>query len=342
MVQFLSALHTLTPQPTFPFYVLGKQYWTEKSIKNTEGLTLVFLHAVGLHKETWEVTIEHLLGLDEASPQPKIRDVFSIESPNHGESAALNQEAVDKHYGDTWPTRVIAEAAYAFLSAGASQGAKIDFRKRKLVGIGHSIGAAALFLTRDISPQIPFLSVIGVEPGISVKGLQDTDVSSQMLTAYTWLRRDVWSTRKSAKKDLEASPVHAAWDARVLDLYVKHGLKTHHAAKYALPFSFNGVTTCVTKDQEAACYRSDHLVVDAMEAYTHMTQEVPVHVIFGSVHDVGNPELQALLSDKKAGRRPASISYIEGAGHLVVQQQPEAVAEVINGLLPSPPVQARL
>jgi hypothetical protein len=36
-----------------------------------------------------------------------------------------------------------------------------------------------------------------------------------------------------------------------------------------------------------ACYRSEHLVVDAMEAYTAMTRELPVHLIFGTVHDVG-------------------------------------------------------
>ncbi|KAF8148394.1 alpha/beta-hydrolase [Crassisporium funariophilum] len=332
MAVLISTKCTLRPGPKNPFHVLAKKYCTELSDKNLDGFTLVFLHAVGMHKETWEVIIERLFDLNKASVG-NIRDVFSIESPNHGESAVINQEAIQRIHGDSWPTRTIASAAHAFLTAGTSEGARVDFSKRRLVGIGHSIGAAALFLTRDIAPRISFHTMIAVEPGISIKDLPDTHTSSQMLTAWTWLRRDVWSSRKSAKKDLESSPVHSSWDPRVLELYLKHGLRTHPAEKYMPPFAFNGVTTCLSKDQEAACYRSEHLVVDAMEAYTAMTKEIPVHLVFGTVHDVGNPELQAILVDSNEGRTPVSVSYIEGAGHLAVQQQPEAVADVIGGIL---------
>ncbi|KAF9472069.1 alpha/beta-hydrolase [Pholiota conissans] len=318
-----------------PFHILANKYSTKQSESNVDGLTLVFLHAVGLHRETWEVTIQKLLDLDQPSSAHKsiIRDTFSIEIPNHGESALLNENAIAAQFSDSWPTRIIAESTHQFLTAGPGQGAGVNFADRKIVGIGHSIGAAALFLMRDIEPAVRFHAIIAIEPGISIKEHPATFKSSQMLTAWTWLRRDVWPTRKAAKKDLESSPVHSMWDPKVLDLFIKYGLRTHSAAKYKAPFAFAGVTTCASKAQEAACYRSEHLVVDAMNAYTLRTQELPVHIIFGKIHDVGPAELQDILSDKSACRYPASVSYIEGAGHLAVQQRPESVASCISSIL---------
>lgn len=73
---------------------------------------------------------------------------------------------------------------------------------------------------RDFEPLIQFESIIGIEPGISVKDNPETNVASQALTAWTWLRRDVWRTRKAAKRELEASPMYMTWDPRALDLYV--------------------------------------------------------------------------------------------------------------------------
>jgi hypothetical protein len=69
-------------------------------------------------------------------------------------------------------------------------------------------------------PKINFTSMIAIEPGISIKDLPETHISSQMLTAWTWLRQDVWLSRSAAKKQLASSPVFNAFDPRVLDLYV--------------------------------------------------------------------------------------------------------------------------
>lgn len=73
---------------------------------------------------------------------------------------------------------------------------------------------------RDLEPRVQFEQIIAIEAGISVKGLPDTNISSRMLTAWTWLRRDTWSSRKAARKDLAESPVYSSWDPRILDLYV--------------------------------------------------------------------------------------------------------------------------
>lgn len=138
------------------------------------------------------------------------------------------------------PTRALAGAVHAFLTATVSQRRPdLDISQRKLIGIGHSIGAPALlvrqvadlghshgcpfrFLTRDLTPRVTFESIIAIEPGISMKDLPEARMSSQMLTAWTWLRKDVWSSRAAAKRELSSSPVYNTWDPRVLDLFIVH------------------------------------------------------------------------------------------------------------------------
>jgi len=122
------------------------------------------MHATGMHKETWEVTIKGLFSICQDRHSTHIRDVFSIESPNHGESAILNEVAIQQHFGDNCKSGLkmprdysafkllplvgsptdYARAAHIFLTAGTLAGAKVDFSRRKLIGVGHSIGAAAL------------------------------------------------------------------------------------------------------------------------------------------------------------------------------------------------------
>jgi hypothetical protein len=96
----LSERCALAPSSSYPFQVLATRYYVETSDAIIGGFTLVLLHAVGMHKETWEVTIERLFKLSNSSGNkvPVIRDIFSIESPNHGESAVLNEATIYKHY----------------------------------------------------------------------------------------------------------------------------------------------------------------------------------------------------------------------------------------------------
>ncbi|KAH7879247.1 uncharacterized protein C8R40DRAFT_1066357 [Lentinula edodes] len=321
----LKTLYRVDNRPAYPLQVLATRYRTQTDIavqydQDTErdtgsGYTLILLHATGMHKETWEVFIEHLFDYSlrrvsrssNSTPAPSshdidrsgiwIEDVFSIESPNHGESAIVNEQVLKTTYEDRWSPSEYERAVHTFLTEGANA---------------------------CWCPGIP---------GISLKGNPETDMVSQMLNAWTWLRHDVWPSRKTAKMYLQADPLYGRWEPRVLDLYIKYGLREHRAAKYKQPFQFKGVTTALTKEQEAATYRSDELVVDALEAYSAATRKMPVYLIWGTENNVATPELQELLADKEAGRFPRSISYVENAGHLVVQQQPDSLAELVLSIL---------
>ena len=52
-------------------------------------------HDHNADKETWEPTIEHLFEIQEfAADGLRIGEVWSSDSPNHGQAAVINEEAL--------------------------------------------------------------------------------------------------------------------------------------------------------------------------------------------------------------------------------------------------------
>jgi len=56
---------------------------------------------------------------------------------------------------------------------------------------------------------------------------------------------------------------------------------------------------------------------------------IPVHIIFGTINDYIPRFVQDALTDPSSGRDFASITRIEGVGHLVPQEAPEKLGEAI-------------
>lgn len=63
------------PSSITPFRVEVLRYIPERSY--SDGLTLLFTHAMNLHKETYHVVLTHLLG-EKAVSGLRIKDVWSI------------------------------------------------------------------------------------------------------------------------------------------------------------------------------------------------------------------------------------------------------------------------
>ena len=118
------------PRPTYHYRISGARYTLpqnrQKAQSNVPPITLLFFHATGLHKETWEPAIESLLRNSSRWTTPTgqdvyIEDAWSIgqcsnwrvlsqesdfpsmekECPNHGQSSALNAEDLRLHYTGT-------------------------------------------------------------------------------------------------------------------------------------------------------------------------------------------------------------------------------------------------
>jgi hypothetical protein len=93
----------LEPDIGYPLYITAKQFWRaelEANWDNRDAFTLILLHSTSFHKETWGPTLQHLFDDIQkhlsCPANPKIKCAWVIECPNHGESAALNDRALQR------------------------------------------------------------------------------------------------------------------------------------------------------------------------------------------------------------------------------------------------------
>ncbi|KAI0828202.1 hypothetical protein BC628DRAFT_1409294 [Trametes gibbosa] len=282
------ASHTSSTAPHIPLLVTARQYWSADCARDDpDALTLVFAHATGLHKEQWEPTLAHLFALLRTSRKAKIRDA---------------------------PMGRVARAVHLFL-AGLGKGVDVDFSKRKLVGVGHSMGATAIIL-QTYQPPLP------------------TSPRS-------------WSTR-SSHLPKPAAPSHNAcskaqrtarhlvspwkiWDS-ACSAVRRAWLRTLPTAEY--PDKTEGVTLTCTRYQEAASFRDLLGRAKAYQYLSHTCARMPVHFIWGGLpHLICTPllneEVRRVIMSDGTQSRHVSDQRVPGAGHAIPQMQPEGLAKAL-------------
>ncbi|KAI0634069.1 alpha/beta-hydrolase [Trametes polyzona] len=324
-----SKSYVFDPRPAFPLLVTARQYWSSDCARDDpDALTLVFAHATGYHKEHWEPTLEHLFALLRTGGKGKIRDAWCIDAPNHGEAAKLNEKALQWGYVPVFPWEEYARAVHLFL-AGLGSGVDVDFSQRKIVGLGHSMGASAIILSQTYQPPLPYVSVILVDPMLIPP---PTDPSApeprNMLLEGAEKRRDIWPSRAEALAQFSSRPAWKAWDPRVLRLYVEHGLRELPTAEY--PEKTEGVTLTCARAQEAACFRDRLGRTKAYRFLPHLSAQIPVHFVWGELpHPILTEEVRQTVMSDATGGRCASDQRVRGAGHLIPQMQPEGLARAL-------------
>jgi len=96
-----------------------------------------------------------------------------------------------------------------------------DQMPRPIIGIGHSMGGNNLVNLSLMHPRLMETLVL-IDPVFaqfsSVKGNFAPAVASSV-------RRDRWPSRKAAAESFKRSKFYQTWDPRVLDLWIKYGLR---------------------------------------------------------------------------------------------------------------------
>lgn len=83
------------PRPEYPFLLSIKQYqFSTPDSGFPNDATLILTHGTGFHKEQWEPTLDHLHNLERQRGGFRIREAWSIDCPNHGDSATLNEDTL--------------------------------------------------------------------------------------------------------------------------------------------------------------------------------------------------------------------------------------------------------
>ncbi|KAK7012836.1 alpha/beta-hydrolase [Favolaschia claudopus] len=286
-------------------------------------VALVFAHCVGTTKETWVPVIEYLFKFQSSSNSNLfITEAWSMDSPNHGEAAAVNEKALlfrpQGITGYDWGRGV-----QILLKSGLVQGLN-------LVSIGHSAGACIMILS-TISyalDDLPYSSMILVEPTMMTKEImaeafkRPNEITRVMQAVKT--RQDIWESREAARAWFAKRLPWKRWDTRILDTFIRYGLRDLPTAAY--PDRANGVTLACTREQETVSYIYHQDGVDANDRLKDICPKIPVHCIFGSEIDLVTDETHRGVHE---GRDMASVTRIKGAGHLVSQETPFELAQAI-------------
>ncbi|OCH87169.1 alpha/beta-hydrolase [Obba rivulosa] len=319
------------PRPHYPLLITAKRYWhpDQDPSEDLDSLTLILAHGTGYHKEQWEPTIEDLYEIlrSRGTGAPKVREVWSIDCPNHGEAAVLNEKVLQWGYWDYFDWQEYARCIHIFLT-GLGSGVDANFTGRKLVGIGHSMGACALTLAGTFAPELVFHALVLVEPMLYPETTQHTSGSGiGGLIEGALKRRDIWPSREEALSILRSRPAFQQWDPRVLKIFVEDGLRPLPTADY--PDRTDGVTLKCSRKLEAACYRNVLGRVRSYNNLPHLCSNLPVHFIYGAISDYLSPEIKSDVVTAAAKGKHASYQEVPGAGHLVLQVRPRGLAIAI-------------
>jgi pimeloyl-ACP methyl ester carboxylesterase len=124
-----------------------------------------------------------------------------------------------------------------------------DQMPRPLIGVGHSMGGCQLANLALLHPRL-LESLILVDPVIQGKVSLLGNVSPAVASAR---RRERWPSREEALKSFQKSKFYQTWDPRVLDLWVKHGLRDV-PTKLFPDAKLPEVTLTTTKHQEVMTF----------------------------------------------------------------------------------------
>ncbi|THH29498.1 hypothetical protein EUX98_g4691 [Antrodiella citrinella] len=308
-----------------------------KDQRTTSGVALLLIHCINTHKETWEPTIESLFELQSSANggnNGNIVEVWSMDSPNHGYAAYLNEEVLfTRPEIVNWST--YSDGLKMIMKSGLISGDHV-------IGVGHSAGATCVVLSLDGCPldRIPYSSLILVEPPMLSRPLLEKMLSSSdgtnllhMVIKAVLKRKDVWSSREEARQFFAKRYPWKKWDPRVLDFFIDYGLRDLPTATY--PDRQEGVTLACPREQEAATYTLYEGGVRSLELLSVYCPVVPVHCIIGGRPDLISDETRAAIWDVNEGRRMASIATVEGAGHMVAQESPHGTADAIWNIVNS-------
>lgn len=270
-----------------------------------DGLTLVMAHGTGFTKESWEPTLDDLVDILQSKQGVIVKEVWSVEAPNHGGSAGLNEDVLKSGYEEVFGWEEYARVLHLFLTnAGTGLPAQADFGKARLVGVGHSMGAAAIVLTMGYNPQLKWDRVVLCD----LMCMPDSfgGKARDFLVQSALRRRDTWKDREEALTSLAKG--RGRWDKRVLEGYVQYGLKEVE----------DGVTLKCSKAQEAACYRDPLASRRAYVMLPHFLKRVQTHMLYGEEDDQLPAEVKEDILRVVGGKESlGSWARVPGAGHLV-------------------------
>ncbi|KAK6980709.1 Alpha/beta hydrolase fold-1 [Favolaschia claudopus] len=298
---------------------------SESTTANTQGLTFVFLHGIGAHKEQWEPLISELFFLQQNKPPHRqVREAWSLDRQNHGDAAVLNADELAARDRGQFPAVSAAEWGEGIAGFLNSE----HVREHRIVVVGHSAGSAAgVIATKHLDLSV--VCIVGMiltapamlAPDIYHRYLEPTAFK---LSEAARQRPDTWASRAEAHRWLKSRFPWNRWDERVLRLLVTHGLTL-------TPSNINVTLKC-PKHQESLSFPDTFSQFSAIEQFRKICRLIPLHVVWGTKDHLLPEVVQGSISDESQGRVAGSVTKMVGCGHMMFQERPGKVAGVISSI----------
>lgn len=189
------------------------------------------------------------------------------------------------------------------------------------VGVGHSMGAAALVIAEITRPGT-FDAIVAVEPIIIDPPVRRTDYP---LAAVVRRRRRTFPMREKAMANFARKAPFSRWHTDALYGYISDGLRD----------TIDGVELACHPEFEAEVYDTAG-AHGAMALLGHV--EATVHVVVGSESDT----VDRGLADRIVAALPrATLQVVDGGGHLIPMEQPDVVVAAVETVLARTPSSRR-
>jgi len=302
------------------------------------GVTLILTHGISGHKEQYHIAVTRLLSLRDLATYD-IREIWSIDFPNHGEAATLNRRLLDEHKANSVRQRVegtcttmdMAAYLHAFLSLPR-------FRGHNVVGMGHSGSCAVwVYALTKFTPAYPNALIL-LEPTVMFPSMSPTDPRSIHGAANVRgarAKRDTWSSRAEFKRwaMTTGKSIWARWDPRMLELYVEHAFEEVMSSEGQASY----ITPRLRKDEEAQLYACQAHTIEPSQLAAVCTAlsgvgRQGVHIIWAELEEFISKTAKAEILDA-AKHRIMTQRTVMGSGHLVPQLTPDALGDAMHEVL---------
>ncbi|KAL4110501.1 hypothetical protein PRIC1_002192 [Phytophthora ramorum] len=190
--------------------------------------TLLFVHGGGFCKNCWDPIVRRLKGAPQLAGAEFVTFDFNWHGSNYDHSVAPQ---VDRSNPDkprvSHPAKDITAWApqqvwQQVQQIRANQRAQGQSDQTPLIGVGHSMGAMALWKTEVMHPGT-FAALSLFEPGYGIRK-PENDFTVDFLVALALQREAKWPTRLAAEDHFYKLRNFARWDREALAGYLRGGL----------------------------------------------------------------------------------------------------------------------
>jgi pimeloyl-ACP methyl ester carboxylesterase len=181
------------------------------------------------------------------------------------------------------------------------------------IGVGHSMGAAALTMAQLTDPG-RFQALVLIEPIIFPGPHRRDEENGMSLVAVK--RKRIFESRKAAMANFEGRPLFSGWDPGALQGYMDCGF-----------IGCGEVSLACAPEVEAEIYRGSN----AHDTFERLGEiDVPVLLMIGKRSDT----ISGDMARRQAGQFPrAGLEIVPGAGHFLPMERPQLVSDRVRRLV---------